>query len=55
VTESLRERRTYHTSWTPADGSVTYLMGGVWSDKTSEVIDKDNSVTSSFPLRHKTV
>ena len=53
VTESLTEDRRCHISWTPADGSGTYLMGG-WSDKTSEVIDKDNGVTSSFPLQHRT-
>ena len=54
VTASITGKRYYHTSWTPADGSVTYLMGGQWSYKTSEVIDKDNGVTSSFPLQHWT-
>ena len=55
VTESLTEDRYAHFSWTTADGSVTYLMGGWESEKTSEAIDKDNVVTSSFPLQHKTV
>ena len=55
VTESLTENRRDHISWTPVDGSVTYLMGGEDSEKTSEAIDQDNSVTSSFPLQHKTV
>ena len=54
VTDSLTEERREHTSWTPADGSVTYLMGGLWSDQTSEAIDKDNGVTSSFPMQHRT-
>ena len=54
VTESLTEERWRHTSWTPADGSVTYLMGGVVSDNTSDVINKDNVVTSSFPLQYRT-
>ena len=54
VTESLTFPRWGHTSWTPADGSVTYLMGGWYSGKTSEAIDQDNGVTSSFPLRHFT-
>ena len=53
VTKSLTGKRWAHTSWTSADGSVTYLMGGWQSDKTSEVIDKDNGVRSSFPLEHK--
>merc|ERR1712150_200369 len=50
----LIEQRYGHVSWTPVDGSVTYLMGGHVSMKTSEVIDKDNGVTSSFPLKHST-
>ena len=55
VTESLTEGRWGHTSWTPADGAVTYLMGGDWpSYDTSEVIDQDNGVTSSFPLQYDT-
>ena len=68
VTESLTDHRHYHSSWTPVDGSVTYLMGGGVSCRTcipgiieknigvtsSEIIDKNNGVTSSFPLRHKT-
>ena len=54
VTESLIEERIGHTSWTTADGSVTYLMGGYRSGKTSEVIDKDNGVRSSFLLKHRT-
>ena len=56
VIESLTEGRWAHNSWTPADGSVTYLMGGRWgSTKTSEAIDKDNGVTTSFPLEHETL
>ena len=57
VTESLTEERVFHTSWTPADGSVTYLMGGDGdrSHKTSEVISKDNGAGASFPLKHHTV
>ena len=55
VTESLTEDRVNHISWTPADGSVTYLMGGWLSPGTSEAIDQENNgfVTSSFPLKHK--
>ena len=49
VTESLTEERVYHNSWTPADGSVTYLMGN-----TSEVIRQDNSVSASFTMQHQT-
>ena len=52
VTYSLTEERRHHISWTPVDGSVTYLMGGEESVTTSDAIHKNNSVTSSFPLRH---
>ena len=56
VTESLTEDRMAHISWTPADGSVTYLMGGDYgAEKTSEAIDKDNGVRLSFPLQHETL
>ena len=54
VTEALTEYRFEHISWTPADGAVTYLMGGLESQKTSDAIHKNNSVTSSFPLQHRT-
>ena len=54
VTESLTEDRMYHSSWTPADGSVTYLMGGWKNLETSDVIALNNNVRSSFPLKHRT-
>ena len=54
VTESLTKQRGAHTSWTPTDGSVTYLMGGYGSEITSEDITKDNSVSAPFTLQHKT-
>ena len=54
VTNSLTQDRDSHVSWTPADGSGTYLMGGMWSDRTSEIIDTDGNVRSSFSLKHKT-
>ena len=51
---SLTENRMHHIAWTPVDGSVTYLMGGEESLTTSDAIHKNNSVTSSFPLKHRT-
>jgi len=53
VTESLKEDRHGHTSWTIADGSVTYMMGGRGSATISEVIYND-SIRASFPLKHST-
>ena len=53
VTKSLPERRWNPISWTPADGSVTYLMGGYWSGSTSEVIDnRSGGVKNSFRLKY---
>ena len=54
MTESLTVERAGHISWTPADGSVTFLMGGK-DYITSEVIDSDNNVRVSFRLKHTTV
>ena len=52
VTEELIKNWEYHTSWTPADGDVTYLMGGYRSD----ILQHDNNkVSTSFPLKHNTV
>ena len=53
LTEPLTWFRQHHTSWTPANGSVTYLMGGSPSAYPSEVVDLDNGrVNESFPLQH---
>ena len=52
----LTEERWGHISWTPADGSVTYLMGG-WRDPgyTSEMLEHDtNKVSTSFPMKYHT-
>ena len=59
VTDALTEDRWGHISWTPANGSKTYLIGGGFSSdgttETSEVVDQDNkSVNASFPLQHRT-
>ena len=54
VTESLIQYRRGHTTWTPLDGSGTYLMGGYYSGQTSEVLDLENNVRSSFPLKYDT-
>ena len=54
VTKSLQRRRD-PISWTSADGSVTYLMGGYWSPNTSDVLDnRSGRVKPSFPLKYKT-
>ena len=59
VTEALRRPREYHISWTPADGTVTYLMGGSWSGilrTSSEMLQHDkNKVSKSFSMKHNTL
>ena len=59
VTDALTEDRWGHISWTPANGSVTYLIGGGFSSdgttETSEIVNQDDkSVNASFPLQHRT-
>ena len=54
VTNSLTHERAEHVSWTPADGSGTYLMGGRVDGWTSEIIDTDGNVGSSFSLSYNT-
>ena len=55
--EALTGQRFGHSSWTPADGSVTYLIGDShldWeSGYTSEIIDMNNNIIRSFPLRDR--
>ena len=51
--EPLTELRYGHVSWTPADGTATYLMGGDLSEKTSDVIE-NGRVKASFPLQYVT-
>ena len=54
MTESLTQWRWDHTSWTPTDGSVTYLLGGYWPKNTSDVIDnRSGAIKSSFPLKQR--
>ena len=58
VSRSLIESRLFHVSWTPADGSGTYLIGGdsVWKNTTYEVFEKDtNKVNATFPMQYVTV
>ena len=51
VTDSLIEERAEHISWTPVDGTVTYLMGGHDSPSASDVIDNHNNIArASFPI-----
>ena len=54
---SLPKVRHYHSSWTPASGSGTYLLGGGGGNNgfTSNLVKPDGTVHESFPLKHNTV
>ena len=47
--------RHYHSSWTPASGTGTYLLGGGASEYTSDLVKPDGTVEKTFNLKHKTV
>ena len=49
---TLRHRRTFHVSWATASG--VYLIGGRYSQRTSEKMKLDGSVEEGFSLKHNT-
>ena len=44
--------RNDHVSWTPGTGVGTYLMGGYWSKRTTELIRPDGTQEPGFPLKY---
>ena len=48
----LQEEREYHVSWTVEEGTV--LMGGFWSEATSEIVKQDGTTETSFGLQYDT-
>ena len=49
---SLKEERQDHLSWATASG--VYLMGGTYSQWTSELVKEDGSVEKGFLLKYET-
>ncbi len=49
---SLSVTRSGHVSWATASG--LYLIGGGYSEKTSELVKEDGSVEEGFKLKYKT-
>ena len=41
-------------SWTPGSGGGTYIMGGTYSQRTSELIKPDGNVVEGFNLKKDT-
>ena len=48
----MQEEREYHVSWTVEEGTV--LMGGFWSEATSEIVKQDGTTETSFGLQYDT-
>ena len=51
-THNLREKREFHVSWSTSSG--VYLLGGTFSNKTSEIVKEDGSVEKGFDLKYET-
>ena len=47
---TLRQRRYLHVSWATVDG--VYLMGGMYSKKTTELVKEDGTVEDGFSLKY---
>ena len=46
--------RKNHVSWRPASGTGTYLMGGIYSKRTTTLITSDGGQETGFPLKYDT-
>ena len=49
---TLRNARYAHVSWTPPSGEGTYLMGGSYSRRTTEIVNVDGSSKKGFDLKY---
>ena len=49
---NLRFARYAHISWTPASGDGTYLMGGAYSRKTTEIVNIEGLSRKGFNLKY---
>ena len=52
TSHNFREPRFLHVSWSTAEG--VYLIGGIYSGTTSELIKEDGSVEEGFALKYNT-
>ena len=48
---TLKIQRSRHLSWATESG--VYLMGGSYSDMTTELVKKDGSTAEGFKLKHR--
>ena len=49
---TLQEKRETHVSWSVEEG--TLLMGGAFSDTTSEIVKHDGTTETSFDMKYVT-
>ena len=56
VSHTLKRARSWHVSWTPKDGSGTYLLGGYakGSQNNSAFVKRDGTEVPAFPLKYNT-
>ena len=55
TSQKLSERRDAHCSWTPDPQGGTYLIGGVHSPSTTEIVHQGEEVSSrlEFDLKYE--
>jgi len=55
TSHTLAEERAYHTSWNNKEEGKIILMGGYYSDRTTEAItEEDNGGVPGFPMQYDT-
>ena len=52
TSHTLQESRYGHVSWSVEEG--TLLMGGAFSDTTSEIVKHDGTTETSFDMKYET-
>ena len=53
LTDNLVEERRDHSSWVSPDGDIL-LIGGYYSDTTTEIVYQNGTSIRSFDLKYKT-
>ena len=52
TTHTLQERRVGHVSWSVEEGTI--LMGGYYSQTTSEIVKHDGTMETGFDMKYDT-
>ena len=51
TSHTLQEERASHVAWSVEEGTV--LMGGEYSDTTSEIVKQDGTTERTFDLKYR--